>query len=31
MGVTLVESDYMADMEPEKATFCSQAGTPVDQ
>lgn len=29
-GVTLAATHYIGDMEPEKATSCSQAGTPVD-
>ena len=31
MGVTLAVTHYIGDMEPEEATSCSQAGTPVEQ
>jgi hypothetical protein len=30
VGVTLAVTHSIEDMEPEKATFCSQAGTPVE-
>ena len=29
MGATLAVTHYIGDMEPEEATSCSQAGTPV--
>ena len=31
MGVTLAVTHSIGDMEPEEATSCSQAGTPVEQ
>ena len=31
MGVILAVTHYIGDMEPEEATSCSQAGTPVEQ
>jgi hypothetical protein len=31
MGVTLAVTHYTGDMEPEEATSCSHAGTPVVQ
>ena len=31
MRVTLAVTHYIGDMEPEVATSCSQAGTPVEQ
>ena len=31
MGVTLVVTHCIKDMEPEEATSCSQAGTPVER
>ena len=31
MGVTLAVTHSIGDMEPEEATSCSQAGTPVEE